>query len=466
MLLGAVPIAFHPHPRHVANIGFGSGLTSNALLLASPKVETLDTIEIEPTMVHAARMGFMPRVARTFEDPRSHIVFEDAKTLFAAHRKKYDVIVSEPSNPWVSGVSSLFSEEFYRQITHYLEPDGMLVQWVQTYEVDLDIVLSIIRAMEPNFADFAVYHANDGDIIIVATRGGRVGAPNADLFAADAMRNELAGIKTRNVDDLRRRYLGNRELLMPLARSSGVPANSDYFPFVDLYAARARILHRDALEYNAMRDLAVPFFELLQPTPPLANVAPSPPTADAAATAPDKSARERLYQESLRIQAALTQSRFDGLTAESTVSALALLSNLEQCSNANVVRAWLTAAYVVAQTSDSVLSPAESSKLWDSMASTPCGRTLAATTWSGSVSSARTPRAIEHKSPASETHCSRPITHSPTTTTAGTWCSPPRPAPWPSISPPSRSTRFELMRVAQVPMRVHNSPFDGLPRWP
>lgn len=136
IMAGALPLALHPHPARVANIGMGSGLTSH-VLLGSDAVESLDTVEIEPYMARAAEMGFMPRVERTFRDPRSHIHFEDAKTFFAVNHKKYDLIISEPSNPWVSGVSTLFSEEFYRQITRYLEPDGLLVQWVQIYETDM-----------------------------------------------------------------------------------------------------------------------------------------------------------------------------------------------------------------------------------------------------------------------------------------------------------------------------------------
>jgi spermidine synthase len=264
VLAGAMPIALHANPRRVANIGIGSGLTSH-VVLGSTEVQALDTIEIEPMMAHAARLGFMPHVARTFEDPRSRIVFEDAKTYFAAHRKKYDVIVSEPSNPWVSGVSSLFSNEFYSQIIRYLEEDGMLVQWIQTYEADLDIVLSIMKALEPHFSDFAIYTPDNSNILIVATRRGSIGLPDAKVFSSSPLRAELARVGVRDIADIQARYLGNRELLLPLLRSSGVPANSDYFPFVDLNAARARILRRHAAEFNGIQAMPVPFFALLQP---------------------------------------------------------------------------------------------------------------------------------------------------------------------------------------------------------
>src|SRR3984957_9562340 len=110
VLAAAIPLSMQPHPRRVANIGFGSGLTAHTLL-ASGLIDRLDSIEIEPFMVEAARRGFGPRIKNVFEDPRSHVVYEDAKTFFASARQPYDLIVSEPSNPWVSGVATLFSDE-------------------------------------------------------------------------------------------------------------------------------------------------------------------------------------------------------------------------------------------------------------------------------------------------------------------------------------------------------------------
>ena len=82
VLAAAIPLSMHAHPARVANIGFGSGLTTHTLL-ASPRIKRLDSIEIEPLMVEAALAGFGPRIANVFEDPRSHIVYEDAKTYFA-----------------------------------------------------------------------------------------------------------------------------------------------------------------------------------------------------------------------------------------------------------------------------------------------------------------------------------------------------------------------------------------------
>ncbi len=153
MILAAVlPMAFNPQARTVANIGLGSGLTTHTLL-GNPRLERVDTVEIEEAVVEAAQ-GFRPRVELAYADPRSRITIEDAKTFFSVQNKKYDVIISEPSNPWVSGVASLFSQEFYRLLNQHLTDDGLFVQWLQLYEVDNDLVISVLKAISENFSDF------------------------------------------------------------------------------------------------------------------------------------------------------------------------------------------------------------------------------------------------------------------------------------------------------------------------
>src|SRR5712691_10733763 len=121
-LVAALPLLIKPDAKTFASIGWGSGLTAEVVLShGGPRV--LDNIEIEPAMVSGAR-AFFPRVARPYRDPRSNVYFEDAKSYFARHAKRYDVIMSEPSNPWVNGVAGLFTTEFYRDTKRYLAPGG------------------------------------------------------------------------------------------------------------------------------------------------------------------------------------------------------------------------------------------------------------------------------------------------------------------------------------------------------
>ncbi|HSD74470.1 MAG TPA: fused MFS/spermidine synthase [Steroidobacteraceae bacterium] len=367
VMAAALPIALHPKPERVANIGIGSGLTSQ-VLLTSDVVREVDTVEIEPFMAQAAEIGFMPRVAKTFHDPRSHIYFEDAKTFFAIHRKKYDVIVSEPSNPWVSGVATLFSDEFYSQMTRYLQPNGMLVQWVQIYETDLDIILSIIKALAPHFEDFAVYNADDTNLLIVAVRSGELPRPDARVFASAGMRAELARVGIETIQHLQSRYLGNKRLLLPLLQASGVPANSDYFPFVDLNAPRARILKQNAGQLSGLGILAVPFLELLTGVEQVRERTTFSPNA--------YSRRDALVGQATALRDAWETSKDDHLSAHAARTFLTLYSSREECQKPAIQRAWLDSAYYMAAETNVALGSNELRAIWDRLSATPCAGQL------------------------------------------------------------------------------------------
>lgn len=238
-LLGSLPIAYHPSPRRIANIGFGSGMTAH-ILLGDSRVERVDTVEIEPFMVRGAHL-FEQRLPRAFGDPRSRIHIEDAKSFFTQQRQRYDVIVAEPSNPWVSGVANLFSTEFYRLVSRYLEDDGLLVQWVQFYEFDDRLAMSVVKALLPHFDDCVLYSSQSLDGIIVARKRGRLGEPDFPRVLSGDIGWELRRVGLRTAADIRSRQSADREALARFAEQfRSVPANSDYYPYVDLHAPAAR----------------------------------------------------------------------------------------------------------------------------------------------------------------------------------------------------------------------------------
>jgi spermidine synthase len=240
VLAGALGIISHPEARTAAIIGFGSGLTSH-VMLSTPQLDRLDTIEIEPRMVEAAR-GFGARVAKAFTDPRSHVYIEDAKTFFSTHQRRYDLIVSEPSNPWVSGVSSLFSQEFYRRTANSLAPHGLFLQWVQLYEIDPAIMASIMKALGSEFSDYVAYKPVGNDLLILATKQGKVPPLQANALSDPGLAREMARVNIMSLQELQARRVGSKCMLDSNFQSYPVPVNSDYFPFVDQNAERARFL--------------------------------------------------------------------------------------------------------------------------------------------------------------------------------------------------------------------------------
>ena len=239
-LLGALPQFLAPEARRVANIGFGTGMTAH-VLLASPRIERLDTIEIEPAIVQAAGQ-FQRRNWRAFQDPRGRVHYDDAKTYFSARRERYDVIVSEPSNPWVSGIAGLFSTEFYGNARRYLNDGGLFVQWLQLYEMTPALLASVIAALDGNFSDYEFWLSNNGDMLIVAVPQGRVPAPDARALGDSNLRAALEPLRIANLDDLALHRFGGRAALAPYFAAFGARANSDYFPVLEMQAPQARFM--------------------------------------------------------------------------------------------------------------------------------------------------------------------------------------------------------------------------------
>jgi spermidine synthase len=262
-LMSAIPLLLKPDARSIAIIGFGSGMTAE-VALSLTSVQRVDTIEIEPAMVEAGR-GFFPRVRRPFEDPRSRIHIEDAKSYFARHQSRYDLILSEPSNPWVNGVASLFSTDFYRDVKRYLKEGGLFVQWIQLYELDDRLFASILGALGENFADYAIYEtARNADVIVVASpswpvpRLGELPASENDFLW------QLRRVGVVGRADLEARRTGTKDSLGPLLAFLDTPVNSDFQPILQIEAPRARFEARRAQAVLEAITLApLPVYEML-----------------------------------------------------------------------------------------------------------------------------------------------------------------------------------------------------------
>ena len=243
-MLALLLLAHAPRAANGAVIGHGTGMSSH-FLLGSPALERLSTIEIEPAMVTGSRF-FYPANRRVFEDPRSRIVITDAKAFFAAANARFDLILSEPSNPWVSGVSGLFTTEFYRRIRRYLAPGGVFGQWLHTYELTDGLVLSVLAALHENFADFRVFAISGGDLLVLASAAGPLPRPDWSVAELPMIRKDLCRFLPMTSAALERTLVLDRAGLKPLLER-GFRPNSDFYPVLDLGAESARFLQESAV---------------------------------------------------------------------------------------------------------------------------------------------------------------------------------------------------------------------------
>jgi len=259
ILVGLIPLMAKPDATHAALIGFGSGVTAH-VLLASPTLERLDTIEIEPEMVAGSR-NFLPVNERAYNDPRNHFWFDDAKAYFAGSAQQYDFIVSEPTNPWVSGVSSLFTVEFYREVKRYLKPKGVLAQWLQGYELSNELLLTVLAALDQEFSDYQILRVGDSDWVILAVAEGELGPLSEAPLKWPLMAPELAVIGAHDIGQMDGLLVANRKMLHPFLVDK--PANSDAHPILDTGAEKARFMQHAAGFLHSLRWTPAPLLAVL-----------------------------------------------------------------------------------------------------------------------------------------------------------------------------------------------------------
>lgn len=276
ILAGAIPLALHPSATQAGVIGMGSGLSTQTLL-SSNSIQRVDTVEIEAAILEAAN-GFRPKVELAYTSPKSHITIDDAKTYFSTFNKKYDIIVSEPSNPWVSGTSNLFTTEFYQLIKRHLNHDGMLVQWLQLYEINVELIASVAKALSDQFQDYIIYATDDEDIVFIAKTDSEFNSASSRVFMSPWLQFELNRIGVRSLQDLQLHVIGDKASLAPLFRSYSIARNSDYYPVLDLGAAKARYFQQHAGDLVQLMYSEIPAIKLLSPHYQAINVRGMEPT--------------------------------------------------------------------------------------------------------------------------------------------------------------------------------------------
>ncbi|HEX2718836.1 MAG TPA: fused MFS/spermidine synthase [Gemmatimonadaceae bacterium] len=261
LLLPLVTLAHVPDARVAAVIGQGSGMSSHALL-GDPALEKVVTIEIEPEMIEASRR-FYPANRRVFDDPRARFAIEDARSYFASQNERYDLILSEPSNPWVAGVSGLFTTEFYAHVRRFMTERGVFGQWLHVSEMHDGLVLSVVRAVAENFSDYALYTVSNHDILIVATNGGALPRPDWSVFRRAGIAEDFQRVLPLTPPMLDALRIADAATLAPLVRGGG--GNSDFYPTLDLGAERSRYLKEEAIGIVALSGDRFGVARLLEP---------------------------------------------------------------------------------------------------------------------------------------------------------------------------------------------------------
>jgi spermidine synthase len=238
-LLAHVPLLLHPQPRQVAIVGLGSGVTAGAAL--RHPVAGVDVIEISPEVVRAASF-FEAENGRALDDARMRLIVGDARAHLLYSKRAYDVIISEPSNPWMAGIASLFTREFFAAVERRLVPGGVFCQWAHTYDISSDDLRSIAATFASVFPNATIWLVGEGDVLFVGTKGDTGDDRLANIargWGEPAVAADLAGTGIRRPFGLLSLVVGGPAALARYA--SGAPVQTDARRALEFSAPRHAI---------------------------------------------------------------------------------------------------------------------------------------------------------------------------------------------------------------------------------
>jgi spermidine synthase len=180
-MLGLLPVLLHADPQEICIIGLGSGVTVGSAL-APGVVRHADVVEISPEVVNASAY-FARENAHALDMPGVRLIVGDGRSHLFLSARRYDVIVSEPSNPWMAGIGALFTREFFEAARARLKPDGLICQWAHTYDISPDDLRSIVRTFGSVFPESTMWRVGEGDLLLIASNGAAI-EPRLDAIVS------------------------------------------------------------------------------------------------------------------------------------------------------------------------------------------------------------------------------------------------------------------------------------------
>ena len=249
----------------------------------------------------------------------------------------------------------------------------MLVQWIHLYEIGTPLVASVMQALSEYFGDYVIYGTDDGNIIIIAGKHIQGKQPSERLFQIPAMAEALNRIHVKNLQDLRIRYLGSKNILDPLFKSYAIKPNSDFFPVLDLNAVRDRFIGSSAMELIAsLRMSPVPLLEVLyKELPPSSDL----PVSNNIYFAPSQDARQaQTIYEYFGGPGTNTYSKTDPLMLDEEMARItgSVRAINGQCRLNDIYGIWLPDTLRLISSTAPYLSPRQMEVIWKDIETSRC----------------------------------------------------------------------------------------------
>lgn len=236
--LGLLPTLLHAKPQEVLVVGLGTGQTGGWAAQVA-EVNHVDIVELEPAIAHIAQRC-APSNYDVLNNPKVDLHFGDAREWLLTTPATYDVIISEPSNPYRAGIASLFSVEFYQAVAQRLRADGLFLQWIQAYELSPETLAIAVSTLQAVFSDVEIWEGEvDGDLLVVA-RSAPV-TLDAERISARLQQAPFAQALSRTWrvhgrDGLLSSFVGNNGLATAIAANA--PHNTDDHPIIEFGFAK------------------------------------------------------------------------------------------------------------------------------------------------------------------------------------------------------------------------------------
>ena len=255
VMLGLLGVLRQPQPKRAFVIGLGTGSTAG-WLAAVPTMERVDVVELEPLVLDVARACAAVN-HDAMNNPKLHVVIGDARETLLTTTERYDVIASEPSNPYRAGIASLFTQEYYRAASDRLTPDGVFAQWVQAYEIDAETLRTIYDTLHSVFPYIETWQTNGGDLTLLGMHhpASYDAAALAARIRQEPVRSALANVwRVVDLNGLFAHFIANDRFARDLAASPGTAINTDDQNLVEFGLARSVGRARGSLVPDIRRD--------------------------------------------------------------------------------------------------------------------------------------------------------------------------------------------------------------------
>jgi spermidine synthase len=237
VMSGMLPVLFASKLEHVSVIGLGTGTTAG-WLAALPSMKRVDVVELEPEVVEAAK-EFRAVNLDVNRNPKVRMFLGDAREVLVTTKDHYDLIFSEPSNPYRAGIASLYTREFYRSASERLTEDGIFCQWMQTYNVDASTLRTVYATLATSFPNVETWWTTETDLLLIATKkplSHDVNAIRARLATEPFKSAAHRAWRVESAEGVLAHFISSNKVSQELARGGTI--NSDDRPVIEFSFAR------------------------------------------------------------------------------------------------------------------------------------------------------------------------------------------------------------------------------------